>query len=114
MRNWMSALLLPLLAFPALAQDISPEADKALWCATALSMLDSMGAYPVEAPDVIAVTRTWYRRAFTAFDSAGLSDAEVDSLSTSYIEELSMQLPDYLVSSDEDALRLNIHSCFET
>lgn len=106
-------LLAAMLALPAFAQEIDAETDRALWCATALTMLDQMGAYPPEAANVVAVTRIWYRRAFNGFDRLGLGDAEADVVSQSYIDELGLQLPDYLVSSDEDALRLDIHACFE-
>lgn len=109
-----SVLAVSLLAvMPTLAQEISAEADKAMWCATAITLLDTMGAYPPEAENAVALARIWSRRAVNAFDAAGFSDEEIDVLADSYLDELSMQLPDYLISSDEDALRLNIHACFE-
>lgn len=112
--RWTYGLMLAaILAMPVSAQEIDAKTDQALWCATALTMLDQMGAYPVEAENVVAVTRIWYRKAFNGLDRLGVSDDEIDVVSQSYIDELGMQLPDYLISSDEDALRLNIHACFE-
>ncbi len=113
MRKWVIGVFVAALVAPVSAQEISAEGDQALWCATALTMIDQMGAYPPEAADVVAVTRVWYRKAFAAFDAAGLDDAEADMLTQSYIDELGMQLPDYLISGDPDALRLDINACFE-
>ena len=112
--GWRYGLMLAaLMAMPVCAQEIDAETDEALWCATALTMLDNMGAYPPEAANATAVARLWYRKAFNGFDRLGLGDAEAEAIGQSYAEELAMQLPDYLVSSDEDALRLDIHACFE-
>jgi hypothetical protein len=102
-----------LLATPVMAQEISEAADQAMWCASAIALLDTLGVYPADAVNPVALSRQWSRRAFQEFDAAGFSDAEVDMLIQSYAEEVAMQVPDYLVSSDEDALRHNIYACSE-
>ncbi|MBE7732404.1 hypothetical protein [Devosia faecipullorum] len=112
--RWAYGLMLAaMLAMPVSGEEIDAETDQALWCATALTMLDQMGAYPPEADNVVAVTRIWYRKGLSGLDRLGVGEDEIDAISQSYIDELGMQLPDYLISSDEEALRLNIHACFE-
>lgn len=101
------------LAAPVVAQEISETADQAMWCASAIDLLDTLGVYPAEAVNPVALARQWSRRAFQEFDAAGFSDAEVDMLIESYADEVAMQLPHYLVNSDEDALRHDIHACSE-
>ncbi len=102
-----------LLATPVMAQEVSEKADQAMWCASAINLLDMLGVYPADAVSPVALARQWSRRVFQEFDAAGFSDAEVDMLIQSYADEVAMQVPDYLVSSDEDALRHNIYACSE-
>lgn len=113
MRGIYGIMLAAMLTLPVWAQELDAETDQALWCATALTMIDQMGVYPPEADNVVAVTRIWYRKGFNGLDRLGASEAEIEAISQSYIDELRMQLPDYLVSSDEEALRLDIRACFE-
>lgn len=114
MRIGSIAIILAVLASPAGAQEISPEVDKGLWCATAIYLLDEMGIYPPEADDAQALTDFWGDPAMIELDMDGLSDEAIETVVSSYVDELSMQLPDYLASSDPEALRLDLNACFVT
>lgn len=113
MRRLTIALAATAMLSPVSAQQLSAETDQAMWCATAITLLDAMGVYPDSAPDAIALSRLWLQPAFREFDRLGLSEDAVAALVSSYNDELSMQLPNYLVSSDPDALRLDINACIE-
>ncbi len=113
MRGMRLLIVWLFVAMPASAEEISESADQALWCASAIQVLDMLGVYPPEAHSSAALTRRWSRIAFEAFDKAGFTDEYVDALIASYMDEASMQVPDYLVSSDEAALRFDLNTCLE-
>lgn len=113
MRYVIMALCVSALATPVWAQDVSAEADHAMWCSSAITVLDKMGAYPPEAPTAVAVARLWHRQAFMEFQTAGLKDEMISALIDSYVSEAYMQLSDYLISSDPDALRFDLNVCLE-
>lgn len=113
MRKFLVGLIFALGLMPASAQEISAEADQAMWCISAIQLLDVLGVYPEEALDADLLADIWSLTAFEEFDAKGLSDESVEALFESYADEVSMQLPDYLVSSDPAALRHDIGVCLE-
>lgn len=113
MRNWLASLFVIAAMAPVAAQEISAEADQAMWCITAIQLLDVLGAYPEEAIEPSLLADIWSLVAFEELGAKGFSDDTVNALFESYADELEMQLPDYLVSGDPDALRHDIGTCLE-
>jgi hypothetical protein len=113
MRNWLASLFVIAAMVPVAAQEISAEADQAMWCITAIQLLDVLGAYPEEAIEPSLLADIWSLVALEEFGAKGFSDDTVNALFESYSDELEMQLPDYLVSGDPDALRHDIGTCLE-
>ncbi len=113
MKRLLVAAICAALLTPAAAQELSPDADLAMWCISAIQVLEVLGVYPPEAIDPALRADIWSLVAFEEFDAKGLSGESVEALFESYAEELSMQLPDYLVSSDPAALRHDVGVCLE-
>lgn len=113
MRNWLAGLVLFAAMAPVAAQELSPEADEAMWCLTAVNLLDVLGAYSGDGTQIDLLRDVWTTVALYELDLDGVTEDEMDGLIESYTAELEMQLPDYLVTSDPSALRHDIDVCLD-
>ena len=109
-----AALLSLSLSQPALAQDLSRDADQAFWCAAAYAGLVNKSGFPSPDQQVAALSDlARFEPAMIAeANRLGWQKADIEDVSRSYYAEVEPQLDDYLLWRDPAALRIALEVCF--
>lgn len=107
-------VLLGLGTLPGQAQDLSPEADQAFWCAAAYANYVKKAAFESAEQQAAALADISRLAAAMEADAARLGwvQSDVESLALAYDEEVRSQVDDYLLWKDPAALRLSLADCF--
>lgn len=96
------------------AQELSPEADQAFWCAAAYANLVKTDAFTSPEQQAAALAELSRLEGALAADAArlGWQRSDVEALALTYDEEVRPQIDDYLLWKDPAALRLSLADCF--
>ncbi len=96
------------------AQDLSPGADQAFWCAAAYANYVNKGAFASPEQQATALADLAPLEEAMAADAArlGWQQSDVESLALAYNEEVEPQIDDYLLWKDPAALRISLATCF--
>lgn len=96
------------------AQDLSPEADQAFWCAAAYANYVKKDAFTSPDQQAAALADLSRLEGAMAADAArlGWQQSDVQSLALAYDEEVAPQIDDYLLWKDPAALHLSLAGCF--
>lgn len=107
-------VLLGLGTLPGQAQDLSPEADQAFWCAAAYANYVKKAAFESAEQQAAALADISRLAAAMEADAARLGwvQSDVELLALAYDEEVRSQVDDYLLWKDPAALRLSLADCF--
>ena len=105
---------LALSASGAQAQQLSPEADQAFWCAGAYATFVNKGAFASNEQQNLALSDLSRFEAVMQAEGTrlGWDQKAVETLALSYGEEVEPQVDDYLLWKDPAALRLSLSDCF--
>jgi hypothetical protein len=96
------------------AQDLSPEADQAFWCAAVYANYVKKGAFASQEQQAVALSDLSRLEEAMVADATrlGWQQSEVEALARTYDEEVGPQIDDYLLWKDPAALRLKLADCF--
>lgn len=96
------------------AQDLSPEADQAFWCAAAYANYVKKAAFTSPEQQAAALADASRLEGAMVADAArlGWQQSDVISIAKAYDDEVGPQVDDYLLWTDPAALRLSLADCF--
>jgi hypothetical protein len=96
------------------AQDLSPEADQAFWCAAAYANYVKKAAFASPEQQAAALADASRLEGAMVADAArlGWQQSDVISIAKAYDDEVGPQVDDYLLWKDPAALRLSLADCF--
>lgn len=94
------------------AQELSADADMAMWCGVAINYLLDKGAFSEEGRPVAEAAMSFHAENLGGLAQIeGISTERLNELAASYADEIVMQVDDFLINRDKAALRFDIDGC---